>query len=112
MLAVSVTELLLWLVTTAGLRLYWHSAHLHQLPLPLTLLWLAKAACSVVLAIVQASWTSHSKQSALVVSFWLERQACSCFLITGRGRCKTELLNGWQWLFEHDHQLLELPCLS
>lgn len=60
-LAANITELLVWLFTTAGLRLYWHSAHLHRLPLGLTLLWTTKAACSVLLAVLQATLTFHGR---------------------------------------------------
>ena len=69
-LAADVSELLVWLFTTAALRLYWHSAHLHQLPLSLMLLWCAKAACSVVLAVLQASLTyEHIQLSFQVCHF-------------------------------------------
>ncbi len=69
-LAADVSELLVWLFTTAAFRLYWHSAHLHQLPLSLMLLWCAKAACSIVLAVLQASLTyEHIQLSFQVCRF-------------------------------------------
>lgn len=64
-LAANITELLVWLFTTGSLRLYWHSAHLHQLPLPLTLLWSAKAACSVAVAALQLSADSGPAKTSL-----------------------------------------------
>ena len=66
-LAANITELLVWLFTTGSLRLYWHSAHLHQLPLALTLLWSAKAACSVAVAALQLSADSGLDKASLQV---------------------------------------------
>ena len=79
-LAAHVTDLLVWLFTTAGLRLYWHSAHVHQLPLTLTLLWSAKAACSVVLAVLQSSRVLHDKHVSLEVFFILHQYLITLFV--------------------------------
>lgn len=86
-LAANISELLVWVFTTASLRLYWHGAHMHQPPLVLTLLWCAKAAIAVLLAILQASLTfQHADLSFQVcpitpnhcLSVRLLRHCCHC----------------------------------
>ena len=67
-LMANIAELFVWLFTTAASRLYWHSAHLHQLPLILTLLWFAKAVSSVLLAVFQANLTSEHVELSFQVS--------------------------------------------
>ncbi|KAL0053237.1 hypothetical protein WJX82_002974 [Trebouxia sp. C0006] len=111
-LAADVSELLVWLFTTAALRLYWHSAHLHQLPLSLILLWCAKAACSVVLAVLQARVTYEHIQ----LSFQDVLPACcaviQCLFVAAvlyEHRIAQQELRTWQraqqaWLPQQDDQ--------
>lgn len=63
-LAANASELLVWLIATGTLRLYWHSLQLQQVPVSVLLSTLVKAACSVGTAVFvlfqhHQSWTGQ-----------------------------------------------------